>query len=51
MSQDETFKIKHAEAFFGGEVKIKFKTQFSNHKILDLIRDILKEDEVEDIEN
>jgi len=51
LNQDEIFKIKHAESFFDGEVKIKFKTQFSNHQILDLIRDILEKDGIEDVEN
>jgi type III restriction enzyme len=38
---EEKQKIKHAELFFSDDVKIKFKTQFSNRKILDLISEIL----------
>ncbi len=37
---EELQKIKHAEQFFKGDVKIDFKTQFSNSKIVDLIREI-----------
>jgi len=40
LRNEEKQKIKHAEKFFGGAVKIKFKTQFSNKKIEDLIREI-----------
>ncbi len=38
---EEKFKIKHAEKFFDGKVKIKFKKQFSNSKIIDLIKEIV----------
>lgn len=38
LRDEEKFKIKHAEKFFGGKVKIEFKTQFSNDKIVDLIK-------------
>lgn len=38
LRDEEKFKIKHAEKFFKG--KVKFKTQFSNNKIADLIREI-----------
>ncbi len=37
---EENQKIKHAEQFFGGNVKIKFRTQFSTNKILNLINEI-----------
>jgi len=37
---EEKLKIKHAEKFFGGNVKIEFRTQFSNNKIVDLIKEI-----------
>ncbi|MBX7153411.1 MAG: type III restriction-modification system endonuclease [Bacteriodetes bacterium] len=38
LRDEEKFKIKHAEKFFDGKVKIEFKTQFSNNKIVDLIK-------------
>ncbi|MFA9370718.1 MAG: type III restriction-modification system endonuclease [Labilibaculum antarcticum] len=37
---EEKQKIRHAEKFFNGNVKIDFKTQFSNNKIVDLIQEI-----------
>lgn len=40
LRDEEKFKIKHAEKFFDGKVKIKFITQFSNNKIVDLIKKI-----------
>ncbi|MHA3045446.1 type III restriction-modification system endonuclease [Riemerella anatipestifer] len=40
LRDEEKFKIKHAEKFFDGKVKIEFKTQFSNDKIVDLIKEI-----------
>jgi len=40
LSEEEKMKIKHAKAFFGGGVNIVFKTQFSNKKIADLIKEI-----------
>jgi type III restriction enzyme len=40
LRDEEKFKIKHAEKFFEGKVKIEFKTQFSNNKIVDLIKEI-----------
>jgi type III restriction enzyme len=40
LRDEEKAKIKHAEKFFDGKVKIKFKTQFSNNKIVDLIREL-----------
>jgi len=40
LRDEEKFKIKHAEKFFDGKVKIEFKTQFSNNKIVDLIKEI-----------
>ncbi len=40
LRDDEKFKIKHAEKFFEGKVKIEFRTQFSNNKIVDLIKEI-----------
>jgi type III restriction enzyme len=39
LRDEEKFKIKHAEKFFDGKVKIEFKTQFSNNKIVDLIKE------------
>jgi type III restriction enzyme len=40
LRDEEKFKIKHAEKFFDGKVKIEFKTQFSNTKIVDLIKEL-----------
>lgn len=40
LRDEEKFKIRHAEHFFGDDVKIKFRTQFSNNKIVDLIKEI-----------
>lgn len=40
LREEEKFKIKHAEKFFDGKVKIEFKTQFSNNKIVDLIKEL-----------
>lgn len=40
LRNEEKQKIKHAEKFFAGFLEIKFKTQFSNNKIVDLINEI-----------
>lgn len=40
LRDEEKFKIKHAEKFFDSKVKIEFRTQFSNNKIVDLIKEI-----------
>jgi type III restriction enzyme len=40
---EELHKIKHAEEFFKGKVKIEFRKQFSSNKIVDLIKDITKD--------
>ncbi|MEA2064890.1 MAG: type III restriction-modification system endonuclease, partial [Patescibacteria group bacterium] len=40
LRNEETQKIKHAEKFFGNNIEIKFKTQFSNKKIANLIQEI-----------
>lgn len=40
LREEEKQKIKHAEKFFGSSIKIKFTTQFSNKKIVDLIKEI-----------
>ena len=40
LRDEEKYKIKHAEKFFEGKVKIEFRTQFSNDKIVDLIKEI-----------
>jgi len=40
LREEEKQKIRHAEQFFNGNVKIDFKTQFSNNKIVDLIKEI-----------
>src|SRR5690554_2839264 len=44
LREEEKQKIKHAEQFFNGSVKIDFKTQFSNNKIVDLIKEITSND-------
>ncbi len=41
LSGEEKQKIRHAEQFFGDAIKIKFRKQFSNTKIENLIREIL----------
>lgn len=43
LRKEEEQKIKHAEQFFQGSVKIKFKSQFSNDKMSQLIRNIVNE--------
>jgi type III restriction enzyme len=40
LRDEEKFKIKHAEKFFDGKVKIEFRTQFSSNKMVDLIKEI-----------
>jgi len=42
LRSEEKHKIRHAEKFFNGSVKIEFKKQFSNNKIVDLIKDIIE---------
>ncbi len=37
----ELQKIRHAQKFLGDKIKFKFKTQFSNKKIVQLIQEIL----------
>ncbi|BBE31034.1 type III restriction endonuclease EcoPI subunit R [Tepiditoga spiralis] len=39
LRNEEIQKIKHAEKFFGDMVQIKFKTQFSNKKMANLIQE------------
>jgi type III restriction enzyme len=39
LREEEKFKIKHAEKFFDGKVKIEFRTQVSNNKIVDLVKE------------
>lgn len=41
LREEEKHKIKHAEKFFDGKVNIQFQTQFSNNKIVDLIKEIV----------
>lgn len=41
LRNEEKYKIKHAEKFFGGKVKIEFRKQFSNNKMVDLIKEIV----------
>jgi len=40
LRKEEDQKIKYAEKFFGNNIEIKFKTQFSNKKIASLIQEI-----------
>ena len=40
LRNEEKQKIRHAEKFFGDTIRIKFKTQFSNRKIEELIKEI-----------
>ena len=42
LRQEEIHKIKHAEKFFEGKVKIEFTTQFSNDEVVDLIKGIVE---------
>ena len=42
LREEEKQKIRHAEKFFNGAVKIEFKTQFSNKKMIELIGEIVK---------
>ena len=43
LRNEEKQKIRHAEKFFGNTIKIKFRKQFSNKKIENLIREIIVE--------
>ena len=43
LRNEEKQKIRHAEKFFGDTIRIKFRKQFSNKKIEDLIREIIVE--------
>lgn len=40
LREEERQKIKHAEILFDGAVKVSFKTQFSNIKITELIKEV-----------
>lgn len=40
LRDEERQKIKHAEILFDGAVKVSFKTQFSNTKITELIKEV-----------
>ncbi len=42
LRNEEVAKIKHAQKFFDNNIEIKFKTQFSNQKIIELIKEICK---------
>ena len=44
LRDEEKQKIKHAEMFLSDTVKIKFKTQYSNQKIIDIIKEIYNEE-------
>ena len=41
LRDEEKFKIKHAEKFFKNSVKIEFRTQFSNNRMADVIKEII----------
>ncbi len=41
LRDEEKFKIKHAEKFFGGQLKIKFVSQFKQDEITQLIKNNL----------
>ena len=41
LRNEEKQKIKHAEKFFGDAIKIRFRKQFSNKKIEELIQDVI----------
>lgn len=43
LRNEEKQKIRHAEKFFGDTITIKFRKQFSNKKIENLIREIIVE--------
>jgi len=43
LRKEEKQKIRHAEKFFNEDVKIEFKTQFSNNKIIELIKEIISD--------
>ncbi|MDQ7009886.1 MAG: type III restriction-modification system endonuclease [Candidatus Gracilibacteria bacterium] len=43
LRDEEKQKIKHAEIFFDGAIKVKFEKQFSDKKISTLIKNIIKE--------
>ncbi len=40
LRKEEQQKIKHAEKLFNGDIKIQFKTQFSDKKITSLIKEV-----------
>jgi type III restriction enzyme len=40
LMDEESKKIKHAEEFFSDAIKITFKTQFSNKKIINIIKEV-----------
>lgn len=42
LREEEKQKIKHAEILFDGAVKVSFKTQFSNTKITELIKEVYR---------
>lgn len=42
LRDEERQKIRHAEQFFKGSVKIEFRTQFSNNHIVDLINSLTR---------
>ncbi len=42
LREEEKQKIKHAEILFDGAVKVSFKSQFSNTKITELIKEVYR---------
>lgn len=43
LRDEEKQKIKHAEILFNGAVKVSFKTQFTNNKITELIKEVYQQ--------
>ena len=46
LGNEEKYKIKHAEQFFGDKIKIAFKTQFSNNKMVELINKVMSSQQI-----
>ncbi|MGE3063448.1 MAG: type III restriction-modification system endonuclease [bacterium] len=44
---EEISKIRHAEEFFKGRVKIEFRTQFSNTRMADLISEVFNKNPID----
>jgi type III restriction enzyme len=46
LREEERQKIKHAEIFFEGDIKVKFKTQLTSKKIGELIKEVYGENQL-----